>query len=323
MSKKFIIVVCCVLLVVAAVYTFLNITLNSIIDDKYVNMNFETKRIVLIIPHPDNEYWQQVADGLTKGCDEENISLEIRQTISGENSEEIIQMIETAIDEQVDAIVLKGDLEGGETVLERAKANNVSVVFIDSDFIDFDRDFYIGTDNYSAGKALAQSVIESSITYQNQKLNIAVIAPEQNGGNIMQRKQGFIDLCQNYENVNVTTFLDNEWSSSVAVGQINTILDTMPEITTIVTLEGYGTIALNTVNNRRDVEGVKMYGFDLESEFLKDMIANEQIEGIINQNQYKFGYLCAGKLVELWEQGSLEEDTIYVPIQYIDKTNVE
>ena len=287
-------------------------------QNENASSGFYTKRVVFIVPNSENRYWTLAEKGVEAASEEYGISLKIKEPLSNtDNSSEIIAMLDEAIATETDAIIVRGE-ENEEMLshLEAARKKGILVGFIDSDNTDFARDFYVGTDNVDAGKKLAKKVVESV----GEDAEIGILSCESSALNLQEREKGFREICSLYPDISINVEVDEQASKKSARDNLEKLAGKAPDA--IVALEGYGTLAISTMLEDGQLDSIKLFGIDYDSEHYENAVKNGSITGILTQQPYKMGYTCVKMLDHIWKNEEVS-DTTLIPTIYIDKSNVE
>ena len=283
--------------------------------------NFNTPRIVLITPHADNRYWDLIAKGIESGADKYGFSFEKKEPLLNcDNIDEQVKMVEKAIEAKADAIIIKGNSDSELLkVLEKARDRGIVVTLVDSDISNFQRDFYVGTDNFEAGEQLAKIIISEV----GLDANIAIITAEDTSQNLQQRLDGFESICDQYHGVLITHVFDDQWSSAQAIRQMGIIINQYLEVNVIVSLEGYGTLSMNNYIKEKGETKLYLYGFDYDSEHYYENVKEKNFTGIMTQQPYQMGECCAENLYNIWEGKEVENNSFHIPTVFINSLNVD
>lgn len=283
---------------------------------------FDSKRVLFIAPHADNRYWSLVAAGAEYCAGLNGISFKTVEPISNNNNvSEIADMIEDAVDARVDAVVVRGEEdEAFARAVRRAKEEQIQVVFIDADNSDLPRDFYVGTDNEKAGRQMAEAVIGKT----GGRARVALLTALGTSRNMAEREEGFREACRSHDAIEIVCVADGQSNQSVNIREINRIRQEYTEIDTLVALEGYGTLAMNTMAAEGELSGMNLFGFDYDSEHYRETVNSGAICGILTQQPYRMGSVCIEKLVAFWaEENAVPPESELVPAIFIDADNVD
>ncbi len=110
-------------------------------------------RIAVIVKATDSDFWYSVQSGVSAAATEYNVEVSFEGPASEEDYSTQIAMIERAVENGADAIVLSAiDYERVAASVTEAARRGVRVVAIDSAVGSPAVSRFIGTDNYAAGR---------------------------------------------------------------------------------------------------------------------------------------------------------------------------
>ena len=117
--------------------------------------------IAVIVKAVDSDFWHNVQDGVNSAATELNVSVTFEGAVNEEDYYSQNKLIQKAIDNKADAIVLSAiSYDKSSELVNEAVRNGIKVVTVDSS-VDSDLvDLFIGTDNYKAGQSAAQTALE-------------------------------------------------------------------------------------------------------------------------------------------------------------------
>jgi len=139
------------------------------------------------------------------------------------NEEEQIEIIESLIERKVDGMVVSvNNTENYINVINKAVERGIAVATFDADAPDSIRIFHIGIDNYKAGQATAEGLLDvlkkREVDYNNsdKKLNTMIMTGVKGAVNLDLRLAGFKDQIEN-TNINVIDVIENQDSVNLSV----------------------------------------------------------------------------------------------------------
>ena len=116
------------------------------------------KRIAVIAKAVDSDFWHNVKNGVYSAATEYNVSVTFEGPQNEEDYEAQNLMIENAVKDGADAIVLSAiDYNRSVETVNDAVREGVKVITIDSDLNSDMVSLFIGTDNIAAGKAAGKA----------------------------------------------------------------------------------------------------------------------------------------------------------------------
>ena len=250
---------------------------------------FAQKKFVLITMDSMDEHWLSVKKGAeTKAKELGDVDIIFRAPAGKVDPNEQTRMVEDAINQKVDAILLApSDKSALGPVVERAIDEKIPVVIIDSPVDAEGYVTFLSTDNYAAG-ALAADTLAKLV---NEKGKVGIINAQPGAGTAIARSSGFEDrLKEKYPNMKVAGIQYSNGDKAVALNQATDMMTANPDL-----LGFYGSNEGSTVGISRALEEsgnigkIKLVGFD----FSKDTITglkNGSIQASMVQNPEKMGY---------------------------------
>lgn len=249
---------------------------------------------VLIGQEFDNPYHKKVLEGAQTAAKEHDVLLEFigpKQT----NIDEHTKLIEMAIAARVDGILTQG-LTNREfkPVIDKAISKGIPVITIDTDLEDSRRVAYVGTNNYEAGKQMGEALAEAT----NGEAKVAIVTGILYANNLMERVQGFLDVIENYPDIEVVAMESSNISQIQAAEKTYQMLRNHPEVTAF-----FGTSALDGIGIAQAVtkanlqEDILIFAFD-DLEETMELMEQEKIFATLKQEPYEMGYQGVSLLVE-------------------------
>lgn len=279
----------------------------------------EMKRITFIMPHNDKIYWKKIAAGAVDAANEFGVDLKLDYSASNYSVEQMTELIYVAIASRVDAIITQGNVnEGFVEALNKAKEEGIAVVLVDTDCEEINRDLYVGTENYEAGRKLGEAIASR----MDGKAVIGIITANEDFPNLLERRQGLEGVCKQYPDMKIARIESDNYDAISAVEVYESMLKDNPEIDTIVCLEGTGIYALNPILLDKGNSGIRIFGFDLTDGW-EDALRQRVVEGILGQETYEMGYSCIKELSDFIQTGIISEDTIYTKTDLITADNID
>ncbi|MBC2850103.1 MULTISPECIES: ABC transporter substrate-binding protein [unclassified Cetobacterium] len=254
---------------------------------------FAQKKFVLITMDSMDEHWLSVKKGAeTKAKELGDVEILFRAPAGKVDPNEQTRMVEDAINQKVDAILLApSDKSALAPVVERAIDEKIPVVIIDSPIDTEGYVTFLSTDNYAAG-ALAADTLAKLV---DEKGKIGIINAQPGAGTAIARSSGFEDrVKEKYPNMKVVAVQYSNGDKAVALNQATDIMTANPDLAGF-----YGSNEGSTVGISRALEEagkggtVKLVGFD----FSKDTITglkNGTIQASMVQNPEMMGYEGVG-----------------------------
>lgn len=250
---------------------------------------FAQKKFVLITMDSMDEHWLSVKKGAeTKAKELGDVDIIFRAPAGKVDPNEQTRMVEDAINQKVDAILLApSDKAALGPAVEKAVGEKIPVVIIDSPVDAEGYVTFLSTDNYAAG-ALAADTLAKLV---GEKGKVGIINAQPGAGTAIARSSGFEDrLKEKYPNMKVAGVQYSNGDKAVALNQATDMMTANPDLVGF-----YGSNEGSTVGISRALEEsknggkIKLVGFD----FSKDTVTglkNGTIQASMVQNPEKMGY---------------------------------
>lgn len=250
---------------------------------------FAQKKFVLITMDSMDEHWLSVKKGAeTKAKELGDVDIIFRAPAGKVDPNEQTRMVEDAINQKVDAILLApSDKSALGPVVERAIDQKIPVVIIDSPVDAEGYVTFLSTDNYAAG-ALAADTLAKLV---EEKGKVGIINAQPGAGTAIARSSGFEDrLKEKYPNMKVAGIQYSNGDKAVALNQATDMMTANPDLVGF-----YGSNEGSTVGISRALEEagnigkIKLVGFDFSQDTITGL-KNGSIQASMVQNPEKMGY---------------------------------
>lgn len=253
-----------------------------------LSLNDNKKTIKIIVKKTGAIFWSVVQMGAEAAAKEFDVTIDFVGPSNEGDIEEQIKMVEQAIEERVNAIVLAaGDYIKLVDVAEKAIAAGIPVIVIDSDLKSDNVKSFIGTDNIDAGSMLGETMVDKV----GSKCKVAVMSFIKGTATADQREAGLFKIMDQYPDIEV---LSTEYCNSnedMAEVLTEKLVDQFGSMDAIVCLNAYGTIGTARAIEKLDLVGdVKVIGFDTTTEEI-ELLEKGVIQALVTQNPFSMGYL--------------------------------
>jgi ribose transport system substrate-binding protein len=172
-----------------------------------------------------------------------------------------------------------------QAAIDKAVAEGIPVICVDSDVPDSKRILYIGTDNFKAGR----ESLRRMAALLSGKGNIAVIAIS-GQRNIDDRVAGVADALRNFPALKLTKILDDKGDTRSAFDQVSELLQKKEKLDGIICLEATGGSGAAGAVHRFNMDGkLPIVAFDNDPETL-DWIDRGVVTATITQKPYVMSY---------------------------------
>lgn len=272
-------------------------------------------KVAFVTNNPE-EFWNIVEAGCKKAEAETGVELIFRRPTPGDSAVQK-EIIDTLVNQGVDAIGVSVIDPVNQTSYLNEIAGKVKLLAVDNDAPDSRRAAYIGTDNYSAGRAVGKLVKE----VMPEGGVVAIFVGQLEALNARQRRQGVMDEIAGRPRLadpnnftpspdgethgkyrfHTRTYLDQpEGAGKAKENAVNCLTELANEPNVcMVGLWAYNPPAiLSAVRDQNKVGKVKIVGFD-EMEATLDGIRDGEIYATVVQQPFEFGYRSVKTMAEL------------------------
>ncbi len=286
-----------------------------------------TPTFILVPKSVGHPYWAEVERGMNAMAKELGVKAIFNGPPTGSSALQI-SIIEGAISSKVAGIgISPNEPEAVQAIIKSATEKEIPVITFDSDSPKSLRSYYIGTDNYKAGKTLGEHFIKIAGT----KGKIALLTGGLGAMNLNERIKGFKDAIANYPDLMVVTLQANNDDESLALSQSEAILQSHPDLLAFVGVNAPAAPgAARAVKALDKKGGVKILGFDTVPITL-DFIRQGYIQGTVGQRPYMMGYVSLkvlydihmGKEIRLPEGFKAADGIIDTGILFVTAENID
>jgi ribose transport system substrate-binding protein len=190
------------------------------------------ERYVLVAAHTRIPYWQEAFAGLRRAGAEMHVKVDMvgPERYDPKGEQEAFQ--EAVADKASGILISPADPNLMATDIDSALQQGIPVLTIDSDAPKSRRPFFIGSDNYAAGRLGGQLLVK----LLGGKGNVVVFTyPGQ--ANLMERRQGYQSVFENYPDIKVTQAVDIQGEPAIAYQTAKQLLTSKAQINAFVCLE--------------------------------------------------------------------------------------
>ena len=182
-------------------------------------------------------------------------------------------------------------------------AEKASLITVDSDAVDSDRKFYLGTDNVVAGRK-AGELLKEALPDGGKVMAFVGLGDQ---ANAVERYQGLREAVEGTE-IEILDLRTDEVDFGKARRNAEDTLTKHPDIAGMVGLWSYNApLILEAVRDKGVLDKVKIIGFDEDPRTLKAIDAGE-IHGTVVQKPYEFGYQAVVALRAMVVGGQTPKD---------------
>lgn len=273
-------------------------------------------RIVLISQELDNPYWRSIEQGARDASQQYEMDLDYMGPFRI-NPEEQIKLLEKSLTKKVDAILIQGiDDPQYRTIITEASALGIPIITLDTDEPQSQRLYYVGTDNFQAGKRMGELVLQAS----SGQGSIGVLLGEELAYNQQLRLDGFRSVIARYPELKIIDVRSSHISRLLAAKQTEEILLGHPETKYLVGFSALDGLGMLDAKKRIQSEQLQIFAFDDLEETL-DGIRSKQITSTIVQQPYTMGYVAISILNDYFS-GELPPQQHFTDTFVIDPSTI-
>lgn len=276
--------------------------------------------IAVITKSTTSTFFKVVFDGAHNAANE----YEIEVTCEGPDDENDYQaqneLIEAAIDNRVGAIVISAiDKEKSTELLEKAQEEGIHVVVIDSGINSDLVEASVETDNYEAGKKMAEALLESKDIGSKR---IGIVNFNSDSKNVLEREDGFVDTIEASGMTEIVGRIQVNSNVGEAKEEALKFIEENQEMDIIVSFNEWTTLGVGFAIKEKGLQDqIQVVGFD-NNVISVAMLESGEIDGLIVQNPYEMGYLGVEIACRLMRGEQLEEAIVTTDIKYITRENL-
>lgn len=258
------------------------------------------QEIAVIVKTGNSGFWQNVQSGSSDAQKElRAMSPKLSVTFLGPQSEsnvnEEINIVESAIDRGVKAIVLApSDPDALIPVVKMAKAAGIPVIIIDSLLNGPASNYasFLATNNDAAGRACAKEMIERvKAATGSDTGKIAVESYVAGVGSEIGRVGGFKDYIAKNSHLQIVTTQYSQSDQVQALNQVTNVLSSNPDLVGYFGANEPSAIGMGRAIAQAGLAGkIVAIGFD-GAEALQGFIKDGTLQAICVQSSYNLGYL--------------------------------
>lgn len=289
------------------------------------------EKYFLIATNLQIPYWQTAAAGFLQSAGQMKVHVEVLGPNSFDPKAEQ-QAFQRAVQSKASGILISvSDPNLLTEDINRAIVAGIPVITIDSDAPSSKRLFFIGTNNYEAGKAGGQRLAAE----MKAKGNVVVFTiPEQ--ANLAERLRGYRDVLENRTQIKITRIVDIKGDPRIAFDTATQMIgEEKDKVDGFVCLEALAGKEVATVLSNNNVKNKIVIAMDTDPDTL-DWIQKGVIAATIAQKPYTMSLVGLRMLDDLhhYKPASLDVDwtrNSFAPIPafvdtgsaLIDRTNVD
>ncbi|WP_312095863.1 substrate-binding domain-containing protein [Niallia sp.] len=263
--------------------------------------NQDQQRLVLITQERDTPFWDKVAQGAKKQAELEDVSLEVWGSY-GNNQEDFLKNIEIAIQSKVDGIIVQGLDTDEFKNLTKIKASFYGIPIItvanDVPIADSLRRTYVGSDQFFAGKMIAEQLVSD----MGKKGKVVLMLDSQEEYFQKQRLNGIEEILKQYKDINVVYAKTIDTTKEQVVLATQDILNKEPDTNAFIAINAnvLGTL-VKEISKRYQITPYYLYSFDDGPESISLLEAGT-LDAMVEQSPETMGEKSVQLMLE-WLNG--------------------
>lgn len=248
------------------------------------------------------DFWAYAQAGVQKAENEfEDIEVEFK--VGDGTPAKQRELIEALLVRGVKGIAISPTNPSGQKEMLNEWAEKASLITVDSDAVDSDRKFYLGTDNVAAGRK-AGELLKEALPDGGKVMAFVGLGDQ---ANAVERYQGLREAVEGTK-IEILDLRTDEVDFGKARRNAEDTLTKHPDIAGMVGLWSYNApLILEAVRDKGALDSVKIIGFDEDPRTLKAIDAGE-IHGTVVQKPYEFGYQAVVALRAMIVEGETPKD---------------
>ncbi len=245
-------------------------------------------------------YWRAADDGFKRGATDYGVTAETVGPEDDDVAGEVDAFQKAAASKPAGILVSVVDANRMRPAIDAAMRAGVPVITIDSDAPESSRLYFIGTNNFEAGKLGGQKLA----ALLNGKGNVVVYSfPAQ--PNLADRLKGYLDALSNHPGIKVVDVYDIKGDSGAAFDKTREYLAaTGPaKIDAFVSLDSVSGKDVADAIKRQGVTDRTIIAMDTGADIM-NLVKSGEIKATISQKPYTMGYVGLKALAQIHEDGS-------------------
>jgi ribose transport system substrate-binding protein len=300
-------------------------------DAQQKQENKEEKITIAYVPRSlDNPIFLDAFEHSQEKALELNINLDwVSPFVYNEDNQ--IEIIESLIEREIDGMVVSvNNTEDYIRVINKAVEEGIAVATFDADAPDSNRLFHIGIDNYKAGQAAAEGLLDSlekrGVDYNNpdQSLKTMVMTGVRGAVNLDLRIDGFEDKIEG-TNITILDVIENQDSVNLSVELLEKYLQDNSDIDIIFFVGGWPFYvpaeALPNFQSWAESGGVAV-GIDL---FYDALLLQQRglIQHLVGQDMAAMGSKGLESIYNFLKHGTVPEEFIETSLEIAEEENLD
>jgi ribose transport system substrate-binding protein len=290
-------------------------TLN-IIDSKPVAKSHW--KIIIIVKSRDLDFWKQVKWGTRSAGEEFHVDTKFLAPSSEKDVDEQMKLMEKAIHDKPDAIILAAsDYQRLAPLARKAEENGIHLLTLDSRLPEHLSEGHIATDNVRAAGQAADYLAH----LVGGKGKLAIISTVAGTATAIEREKGFLQVIKKYPDIRVIDIKFSGSNVKEAYRLTKQVLKEHPDLKGIFGINELTTVGIALANKEMGKTSVvKEIGFDNSPEIL-NFVEEGILAATVVQKPFNMGYLAVKQAVSILE-GKTKGKLLYTDSEIITKENM-
>jgi ribose transport system substrate-binding protein len=283
----------------------------------------EAKLVKLaFVTNTTSEFWKIAGAGIHKYEKEGKVQVDLKMPAGG-TAESQNQILQDLAAQGYDGVAVSVIAPNDQVPVLDKVAEKSNLITVDSDAPKSKRLLYIGTNNFSAGKALGERIVQLLPKGGKIAIFVGTFAAE----NATQRLKG-IEAAIAGHNIEIADKREDNTDRAKARANVEDIVNAHHDLAMVVGLWNYNGPAIAAALDGLGKKGKVLAAVFDEDDGTLDGIENGAIQATVVQKPFMFGYLASKWMHELATKGdaakaALPADrTIDTGVDVIDKTTV-
>jgi len=244
-------------------------------------------RIAYMPPATEFNYYMAIGEGIkAKAAEKQGVETFMLAPQSGSDIATQMKMIQDAITQNVDAIILSThDEQAAAPLVKQAIDKGIAIVIVNSDIPDFPTPVHAVVGYSQRGGTYKLGMFAAGMVKAKAQVGVLEGLP---GYHSTERVGGFLDAFAQFPEMKVVASLPTEWNVETANKAMMDMLQAHPEIEMVVAANDYEAIGAATAAKALGREDVLIFGNDGDTAGLED-IYNGKWTGTVNTTPFVMG----------------------------------
>ncbi|WP_050182470.1 sugar ABC transporter substrate-binding protein [Domibacillus robiginosus] len=276
--------------------------------------NSEDLTVQVVLKTLSHPYWKSVEAGAKQAAEDLGVSVEVNGPPSEADVIDQVNMMDNAISQGVDALVVSPSQPSTvSNVFDLAKSSDIPVILVDTDADWKDKVTFIGTDNYSAGKAGGEHL--ASLLEKGDKVALVEGAK----GNLAtdERVKGAKDALEK-AGINIVAQQPADSDKFKAASVVDAVLQNDRDLAGVFAANDDMAIGVLSATEQAGVK-IPIVGVN-GGEEATQLITEDKLTASVAQSPYDMGYMGVENAVKAIK-GEEVEKRIPTPIKVVTKEN--